>query len=66
MISEEHALACVKAVLSEKKAEVVQTWAAEKFQQQRELLWVEYQAIERIEESLSADFGNIIRRAAGE
>jgi hypothetical protein len=66
IVSEEHALAAFKAAVAKVRADVVQAWASETFPLVRERLWIEYQSIERIEENISAEFRELIRRGAGE
>ncbi len=65
MITEEHARAAFNATLAKAKADVVEAWAKEKFPLARDQLWQQYQAIERIEETINDEFRDIIRRAAG-
>jgi methionyl-tRNA synthetase len=55
----------IKETLAQCRVNVVQSWSTETDREKRERLWSEYQAIERVEESLRNDFGNIIERAAG-
>lgn len=65
-LTEEQAIAAFKQVLANAKADVVQAWAGEQqFAPVRERLHVEYQAIERIEETLVENFRDSIRRAVG-
>jgi methionyl-tRNA synthetase len=57
--------AAIKETLAQCRANVVQSWSTEQDREKRDALWSEFQAIERVEESLRNDFGNIIERAAG-
>jgi hypothetical protein len=66
IVSEEHALVAFKSAVAKVRADVVQAWASEQLPLVRERLWIEYQSIERIEENISAEFRELIRRGAGE
>ena len=57
--------AAIQETLAQCRANVVQSWSTEPDREKREALWSEFQAIERVEESIRNDFGNIIERAAG-
>lgn len=47
------------------REEIRESWAMEAEREQREALWSEHKAVDRIEERIRNEFGNIIQRAAG-
>lgn len=61
-----HLEAALAETIAKARADVVQSWAAEKAPERRDSLWHDMQAIERLEELLRNDFAAILRRAAGE
>ncbi len=66
IVSEDHALAAVKACVAKTRNDVIQAWASEQHPLARERLWFELQAVERLEETISAEFIASIRRDAGQ
>lgn len=54
------------STLAKAKADVVEAWTSSEQQPEREALWVEHKAIERLEELVKHEFAAILRRAAGE
>jgi hypothetical protein len=57
--------AAIAITLANVRADVVQSWGAELDRETREQLWCQFQAIEKVEESIRNDFRRIIERAAG-
>jgi hypothetical protein len=57
--------AAIAITLANVRSDVVQSWGAELDRETREQLWCQFQAIEKVEESIRNDFRRIIERAAG-
>ena len=57
--------AALKIALAKVRASVVESWAGAADAEKREQLWSEYQAIDRIEETLKHELTSIIEHGPG-